>query len=379
MQFVILAAGLGTRMMPLTANRSKLMLPVANKPFLEWNVDALKDIGDVILVLRKDQKDIIDHFKNCRIVYQEEPLGTANAIACCKDLIEDRFIVINGDEFIPKSDIEKFSRLDGYNIATFPGDSSRFGALTIDEDIVTGIAEKDANGTALINAGMYMFEKSVFEAIEKTELSGRGEYEITDSIRIMIENGVKIKAFRLSSWNTLGYPWDLLDINQALLKRTGSIIGDNVDIRPGSYIEHPVAIGDGSIIGPNCYIRKYSSIGKNCKVGNAVEIKNSIIMDNSFVSHLSYVGDSVVGSNCNIGAGTIFANLRLDDKNIKMVIKNEKIDSGMRKLGAFVGDNVKFGVNVTLMPGKKIWPDLLIPPCITIKEDLEKQPGFNNH
>lgn len=378
MQFVILAAGLGTRLMPLTAFRSKLMLPVANKPFLEWTVDALNDMGDVTIVLRKDQEDMTSHFKNCRIVYQEAPLGTANAIACCKDIIDDRFVVINGDEFIPKDDIEKFSRLEGYNIAIFPGNSARFGTLSVVGGIVTGIAEKCANGTALINAGMYMFEKNVFESIEKTKLSSRGEYEITDSIRILIENGVKIKTFRLSRWNTLGYPWDLLDINQELLKKTGSIIGDNVEIRPGSYIEHPVAIGDGSIIGPNCYIRKYSSIGKNCKVGNAVEIKNSIIMDNSFVSHLSYVGDSVVGSNCNIGAGTIFANLRLDDKHITMVIKNEKTDSGRRKLGAFVGDNVKFGVNVTLMPGKKIWPDLLIPPCIMIKDDLEKQPGFNN-
>lgn len=96
-------------------------------------------------------------------------------------------------------------------------------------------------------------------------------------------------------------------------------------------------------------------------------------MDHSFVSHLSYVGDSIVGRNCNIAAGTIFANLRLDDKTIKTKIKGHIIDSGRRKLGGIVGDNVKFGVNCTIMPGKKIWNNILIPPCISITHDIETQ------
>jgi bifunctional UDP-N-acetylglucosamine pyrophosphorylase/glucosamine-1-phosphate N-acetyltransferase len=146
------------------------------------------------------------------------------------------------------------------------------------------------------------------------------------------------------------------------------------EIRPGSYIEEPVAIGDGCVIGPNCFIRKYSSIGKNCKVGNAVEIKNSVIMENSFVSHLSYVGDSIIGRNCNIGAGAVFANLRLDDRNVKMDVNGSRMDSGSRKLGGVVGHDVKFGVNVTVMPGKKIWPCMLIPACSTIYEDVAEQP-----
>ena len=97
-------------------------------------------------------------------------------------------------------------------------------------------------------------------------------------------------------------------------------------------------------------------------------------MDNSHVPHLNYVGDSIIGRNCNLAAGTIFANLRLDENNIKMMIKDEKIDSRKRKLGCIVGDNVKFGVNVTVMPGKKIWPNLLIPPCIIVKDDVKEQP-----
>jgi bifunctional UDP-N-acetylglucosamine pyrophosphorylase/glucosamine-1-phosphate N-acetyltransferase len=190
----------------------------------------------------------------------------------------------------------------------------------------------------------------------------------------MINEGIEIRAIELSKWQPVGYPWHLLELNRIILEREGPIIGSNVKLKPGACVERPVAIGDNSVIGPNCSIRKYSSIGKDCNIGNASEIKNSIIMDNTKVPHLNYVGDSVIGRDCNLAAGTVFANLRLDEKNVNMVIKGEKIDSNRRKLGCVVGDNVKFGVNVTVMPGKRIWNNLLIPPCVIIREDLEEQP-----
>jgi bifunctional UDP-N-acetylglucosamine pyrophosphorylase/glucosamine-1-phosphate N-acetyltransferase len=106
-------------------------------------------------------------------------------------------------------------------------------------------------------------------------------------------------------------------------------------------------------------------------VGNAVEIKNSIIMENTNVSHLSYVGDSILGSNCNIAAGTNIANLRFDNKNVKTTIKNKKIDSGRRKLGAIVGDSVKTGINSSLSPGVKIGVRSTIGSGVLLYDDLE--------
>ena len=97
-----------------------------------------------------------------------------------------------------------------------------------------------------------------------------------------------------------------------------------------------------------------------------------MLLENSFASHLSYIGDTVVGKNCNIGGGTIFANLRLDDKNVKMEVNGKRIDSGRRKLGGIVGDGVKFGTRVTVMPGKRIWPNILVPACHTVQEDIKK-------
>jgi bifunctional UDP-N-acetylglucosamine pyrophosphorylase/glucosamine-1-phosphate N-acetyltransferase len=276
---------------------------------------------------------------------------------------------MNVDEFVTKEDLELLLRQQPNTLAVYEHDEAwRFGAVEIENGLVKNIVEKSPDiGKALINAGLYVLDESVFNMLEKLQPSPRGEIELTDVL-----TGAKI--FQLSRWMTITYPWNILDVNEFILKEKGSMIDESAEIRPGAYIEEPVAIGAGAIIGPNCYIRKYSSIGADCKVGNAVEIKNSIIMDNSFVSHLSYVGDSIVGRNCNIAAGTLVANLKLDESNVGMNIKGERVDSGRRKLGAVIGDNVKFGAGCRIMPGKKIWPNILVPPCQLITKDIELQP-----
>ena len=369
-----MAAGHGTRLEPLTNTMSKVMVPVANKPVLEWVFNAAQKISkDVFIIARHDQKDVNEFFKGkAEFIYQDKPLGTANAIGLCREYVNDKFLLISGDGLATENELTEFSRLDSTAIATFPvNDPSSFGVVSVENNIVKSIEEKPpAPKTNLANCGIYVFNDSIFDAIKKTQPSKRNEYEITDSLKLLIGNG--IQNFELSNWVTITYPWDILDANSMILEQFGSQISEKAEIRPGSYIEEPVAIGD-SVIGPNCYVRKHSSIGNNCKVGNAVEIKNSIIMDNSFVSHLSYVGDSIVGRNVNIGAGTVFANLRLDEKTIGMKIKGEKIDSGRKKLGALIGDNVKLGVNVTIMPGKKIYPDVLVPACYKVEEDITEQ------
>ena len=116
-------------------------------------------------------------------------------------------------------------------------------------------------------------------------------------------------------------------------------------------MEGPIIIKEKADIGPNCYLRKSSFIGKGVRIGNSVEIKNSILLEGTTVGHLSYIGDSILGKNCNFGAGTKVANLRLDDQTIPMTINGKKIDSGRRKLGVIMGDNVKTGINVSIMPG----------------------------
>ncbi len=164
----------------------------------------------------------------------------------------------------------------------------------------------------------------------------------------------------------MGRPWDLLDANNWALKRMdlqvlGTIeqgahligpisVAESARIRSGAYIEGPCFIDEECDVGPNCYIRPGTSLGKNVRVGNACEIKNSVIMDSTHIGHLSYVGDSILGEHCNLGAGTVMANYRLDAGSIKMMVKDQLVNTGRRKLGAVLGDNVKTGIKSLFMP-----------------------------
>ncbi len=376
MQHVVLAAGIGQRLRPITETTSKAMIPLANKPILEWTLEAI-DSRDIIVVVRKEQKDIIEHFSGrCDFVYQDKPVGTGHALLQAKDYISNNFLAMNVDEFITKNDMNKLKQLKEPHIACYHSKTPQnYATLELEKGKIKNIEEKPKSPKSnLVNAGIYVLDERIFPAIGRIKPSPRGELEITDAIKLLM-NETDIMPFMLEEWQTITYPWNLLDANAFLLEQHGSQIG-NAEIRSGAVIEEPVAIGANATIGPNCYIRKNSSIGSKCKIGNAVEIKNSIIMDNSFVSHLSYVGDSIVGRNCNIAAGSIFANLRLDEKTIGMKINGTYIDSGHKKLGGIVGDNVKFGVNVTVMPGKKIWPNIIVPPGMTVEDDIEKQPAL---
>lgn len=383
LQAVILAAGAGTRLQPLTLTQSKTMLPIANKPMLEWTIKSLSAVADeIVVVVSKNQKDVLSYFSEkypgkCVFAYQKQQKGTADALAAAENHINGRFLLTNADEFFPGQDIEKFAKGKGYQMSTFSVDNpEKFGVVETSSDIVKNIIEKPQNPkSSLVRCGLELLDKEVFSLIRKIKPSPRGELELPDVYRLLMKEE-DIHVFPVSKWITLSYPWGLLDANQFILDQYGSQIHKSAEIRPGAYLEEPIAIGSKAVIGPNCFVRKYSSIGANCKIGQAVEIKNSIVMENTFVSHLSYVGDSIIGRNCNVGAGATFANLRLDDKTIKVNVNNERVDSGHRKLGAIVGDSVKFAVNVTVMPGKKIWPSLLIPPCSVVKSDVTVQPDL---
>ena len=240
----------------------------------------------------------------------------------------------------------------------------------------------------MINTGIYIFNKDIFDKIDKTEISPRGEYEITDSLSLQIADGKVVKGHKTTKeWMDIGKPWELIEINEELLNHIEGEIKGTVEegvtihgevfldegslLRSGVYIQGPVYIGKNCDIGPNSYIRGNSYFGDNVHIGNAVEIKNSIIMENTNVSHLSYVGDSILGSNCNIAAGTNIANLRFDNKTVKTTIKNKKTDTGRRKLGALVGDSVKTGINSSLSPGVKIGVRATIGSGVLLYEDLE--------
>ena len=405
MKAIILSAGEGSRMRPLTLTKPKTMLPVAGKPIIQYNIESLRNNGitDILLIVRYKEEMVRNYFGDGRdfgvnITYktQKDFLGTANAISYGEDFIDESIIVLNGDIILDDEVIgeliEKYNeeKPDTLMVLTEVEDPSAFGVVEIENGYIKNIVEKPKKEEApsnLVNAGIYIFNKDIFDKINRTEISERGEYEITDSVSLQIEEGKEVKGYKTSKdWIDVGRPWELIEVNESLIGdlkteikgivEGGAFIHGNVHldegsiIRAGVYIEGNVYIGKNCDIGPNSYIRGNSYFGDNVHVGNAVEIKNSIIMENTNVSHLSYVGDSVIGSNCNIAAGTNIANLRFDNATIKTKIKDKKIDSGRRKLGAIIGDSVKTGINSSFSPGVKVGFNSTIGSGVLLYDDV---------
>ena len=157
-------------------------------------------------------------------------------------------------------------------------------------------------------------------------------------------------------------------LNEDYIKKSDNIwIHKTAKVDNSVHIEGPCIIDEGAEIRPSAYIRGSAIIGKNCVFGNSCEIKNSIIFDNCQVPHFNYVGDSILGAHSHMAAGAITSNLKIDGKPI--VIKNgdEKIETGMRKIGAFLGDCAEVGCNCVLNPGTFIGPHTIVYPLTSVR------------
>ena len=175
---------------------------------------------------------------------------------------------------------------------------------------------------------------------------------------------------------SLKFPWDALKLLQKFELDKESIqgqvetgvkwdvpiiLGKGSVIKFPTRIEGPVIIGENTIIGPFAFLRGPVIIGSDCKVGSS-EVKNSIIMDGVFASHYNYIGDSIVGKKCNLGAGTKLANFRLDGEIVKVTVENKKYGSGLQKLGAILESGAQTGCNSVLNPGAYVNKKGLVLP-----------------
>jgi bifunctional UDP-N-acetylglucosamine pyrophosphorylase/glucosamine-1-phosphate N-acetyltransferase len=392
---LILAAGESTRMRPLTAHIPKPLLLVAGKPFLEHTILNLKKAGikDILILIGWHSDRISDYFGDgkrlgvkIQYLHQTERSGTAHAIGLAQKKFSDKFLCINGDIIISVEQVKGIlnyqKRVKSSVMALAKvEDPTGLGVVQLEDQKIKKIIEKPKKKIGdLINAGIYLFKPLIFKAIDKTQISIRGEYEITDTIELLgSEMNHPVYGYQLQgTWLDISMPWHLLNANEILMKsltakNLGTIqkyatiegpvqVGKGSVIRNGSYIIGPVIIGENCTIGPNCLIRPYTNIGDNCKIGNAVEVKNSIVMNNSNVPHHNYVGDSIIGENCNLGSGTKVANLRLDNKNIYTFVRGERIETNRTKLGVIMGDNVKTGINSIINIGTVIGENSQIGP-----------------
>ena len=407
MKAVVLAAGEGARLQPITATRPKHLIQVGGKPILEHCLDALKFSGitEVVVVTHYMGDAIRRYFgdgesRGLKIAYveQAEMLGTGNAVSVVEPYVDGDFVLVYGDLLFAREAVADVVRLyeaekPAAVMAVVPVEKPEsYGVVELEnEKTIRRIVEKPPSGEApsnLANAGLYVLSEEIFSKIKQTKASVRAEWELTDAVSLLIDEDKPVLASKVmeADWFDVGRPWDLLEANSWALKRMehnvyGTVeegahlmgpvtVAETARIRSGAYIEGPCFIGEGSDIGPNCYIRSCTSVGKNVRVGNACEVKNSLIMDGTHVGHLSYVGDSILCERCNLAAGTITANLRLDDGHVKMLVKGEVVDSGRRKLGAILGDDVKTGINALFMPGVKVGTNSWIGANFTVHKDV---------
>jgi len=147
-------------------------------------------------------------------------------------------------------------------------------------------------------------------------------------------------------------------------------IGEGVLIESGAMIKGPSIIGDHTEIRHGAYMRGDCLIGKNCVVGHTTELKHSVFLDGSKAGHFAYIGDSILGRNVNLGAGTKLANMRFAPGNVFIKIKGGSIDTGRRKLGAILGDNAQTGCNSVINPGTLVGLDSIIAPNTTVRPGL---------
>jgi UDP-N-acetylglucosamine diphosphorylase / glucose-1-phosphate thymidylyltransferase / UDP-N-acetylgalactosamine diphosphorylase / glucosamine-1-phosphate N-acetyltransferase / galactosamine-1-phosphate N-acetyltransferase len=395
MQAVLMVAGKSTRTYPLTLTRPKPLLPIMNRALIRHSLDQLTGLFDQVIFITGYKKEAIeeelgDNYRGMQLVYQEqrEQKGTGHAVLQAKEHITGKFVAMNGDDLFARQDIENLIKYDYAALAKRVPDPSLYGVFHVDEkNRVHKLVEKPKEYLGdLANIGGYVLQPDFFAELENTPLSERGEIEITSAVDAVAQRqdvyAMPIEGF----WLPTGFAWDLLKHQEFLMQELsdsdiqglveegatlkGSVqVGKGTVIKSGAYIEGPAIIGENCVIGPNCHIRKYTSIGDNCTIGQAVEIKNSLVMNSCHIQHLSYIGDSVVGEGCNIGAGTITANRRHDKARVHSTIKEKLVDSERAKFGAIFSDGVETGVHTTIYPGRKIWPNMTTLPGEIIKRD----------
>lgn len=404
MEAIVLAAGLGRGLEPITHTRPKPLIPVLDKTLLEYHLDNLSEVGGIRRVVvvanylidkvRERVRAIEGRYDfELKVVDQGKPLGTGHSLLKGLEEVKgESVLVIYVDSAYSVRDLKEIAGINKpYVVAAYRVDDPRdYGVLVRGstgelEDVVEKPSRPISN---LINAGLYKLSTDISSQLERIEPSPRGEYELTDAIKLLIKTGSPVAVHELSYWRDLGRTWRYLDFCVEVLRervRTCAVrgrveggayikgpvyIGEGSEVLSGSYIEGPAYIGEGVTVGPNAYLRPGSIVLSGARIGFSVEVKESVVMEGVHASHLSYIGDSIVCEHSNLGAGTILANLRLDGGEIKVKVKGVKVSTGRRKLGALIGGYVRTGVNVSINPGVKVGAYSRIFPGVTIYEDV---------
>lgn len=387
MKAVILAAGEGRRLRPFTETMPKVMLPVANKPILEYVIDAVRKSGvtEIIIVVGYKKEVIMEYFKsykNVKITYvtQDKQIGTAHALLQAKNHIKESFIVLSGDNIIDKKSIlnlikdkSEYSMLIKEN-----PQPSKYGVVFIEKGKLKEIVEKPRDEVGkFISTGIYKFPNSIFGEIKK--LSSEGIHGLSSVTQSIVEKGEKINTITADLWADIVYPWDLIHLNETMINENplsvsgviekgvtikGEVsVGKDSIIHSGCYIVGPVVIGDGCEIGPNACIFPSTTLGSNSVVNPFSQVRNSVVMNDVHIGSNSYIKNSI------IGRGSIIEN-NFSSVDGSSTVEIEGEFKKLENVGVMVGEDCSIGSNVVVEPGKIIGRKCKIAPLKRVIDDI---------
>ncbi len=400
MKAIILAAGQGTHLSPFSETRPNPMIGVAGRTMLDNTLALLKSAGinDIFIVVGHERDKLIERLQqqdhnglNLHCVEQKRELGIGHAVMQVKNKISpgEYFLLLYGDTLTAEnifSKVQQSFHAFKCPVASIclPPTNQMFGNVFLNARMeITKIIEKP-KGNNLGNyvlSGVFILPASFFKLLESSGNSMEKALK-----KVVAGEGLRASMWE-DEWLDVVYPWEILMGNKMIMDswqessiaKTATLeanvtlqgivrIEAGAIIKSGAVLEGPCCIGEGSYIGNNSLVRSYTSVGKNCSVGSGVELKNCVVMDNSQIGRLSFVGDSVLGENVDMGAGCMTVNRTVDWKPISVKNGKRSIKTGMTKLGAFLGDGVVVGAGNTLQPGTVVAPGKILPACYSVKQ-----------
>ena len=398
MKALILTGGAGRTLVPFSSTRPKAMTVVAGGSLMRRTLAHLREVGvtDVTVVLGQHGDKVKARFQDGQdlgvhlsYVDQEKPGGIVDAIlrARSRFIPGEFFILVYGDVATSANPfhqvLQSFNSFKGPIAGVcLPGPPTmRYGNVYLSGTRIRKIVEKPATAGLgnYVLAGVFVLPTDVFTLLEE---SGGDMERVFDGLTQT--PGLHASIWE-EGWIDVEYPWDILAANrmvmdtweearisrQAVIEGNVTITGP-VRIEPGSVIKSGVVLAGPCYIGRDCYVgnnvlvRSYSSLGPGSMIGYGVELKNCVLFGNSKVGRLSFVGDSVIGENVDIGSGTMTINENMDRSSVRVDVRGEAVDSGLTKLGAFMGDDVKVGAGNTLAAGTVLAPGTCVPHHATI-------------
>jgi UDP-N-acetylglucosamine diphosphorylase / glucose-1-phosphate thymidylyltransferase / UDP-N-acetylgalactosamine diphosphorylase / glucosamine-1-phosphate N-acetyltransferase / galactosamine-1-phosphate N-acetyltransferase len=347
MQAVILAAGEGKRLRPLTRNRPKSLIPVANTPIIDYPIRALAECGirDIIVVVGYRKEHMIRYLDRLdipiQIVEQNKQIGTADALMSAEPLIKGDFLVVPGDNYIDAASIVKIRDHTNALLVKEHPYPSNFGVVIMKNNEVSCILEKPEHAPSfIVSTGIFSLNRSFFSHITGTDL--------TDAVNALINKGGKLSAIAADDWQDAVYPWDLLALNATTLSRivpeksgmidrdsriTGTVrSGKGATVGPFTTITGPVIIGENAEIGSSCCIGPNVSIGARVKIEPFTILHSALVMNDSTIGSHSQIREAVISEGSSLGDHTTVA------PGIPMLEIEDTLVRG--RFGCVLGDQV---------------------------------------